>query len=57
MSKHLYDPFWTDFKKFLFEMILINNNILKVCFCVTNLKTITYTEPDVTLFIFKSRSF
>jgi len=35
---------------FLFEITLINNNTLKVCFCAINLKTITHTKPDVTLF-------
>jgi len=38
------------FFTFLFEITLINNNTLKVCFCVINLKTITYTKPDITLF-------
>jgi len=37
------------FFTFLFEITLINNNTLKVCFCVINLKTITHTKPDVTL--------
>jgi len=45
----------SSFFKFLFEMtILVNYNTLKVCFCVINLKTITYTESDITLFTFKS---